>query len=220
MPSLLYDVIRMLLLLAGPAAFVCLLLAGIALRKEGGTVFWVGGGFSRHMTWAVVFLALEPTLIWFQFLGAPVFFPPGPAISNAWLASVQSGISTFVSTFVVARITPIVAGYFVLRSVLDTTSGTGPLPSILSAMFLLAISSTHALIDGWTPDADRFSISFGLAAMWNYVASRIFPIAAGLAVCGAIVCFAFNRSGYLRLIACAGGFLTVSALWVLINRMM
>ena len=61
---------------------------------------------------------------------------------------------------------------------------------------------------------------FGLAAMWNYVASRIFPIAAGLAVCGAIVCFAFNRSGYLRLIACAGGFLTVSALWVLINRMM
>ena len=57
-----------------------------------------------------------------------------------------------------SHIAPIVAGYIVLRSVLDTASGAGPLPSILSAMFLLAISSTHALIDGWTPGADRFSL--------------------------------------------------------------
>jgi hypothetical protein len=62
MPSLLYDIIRVLLLLAGPAAFVCLLNAGIALRREGGTVFWVGGGFSKWMLWAVIFLGLEPTV--------------------------------------------------------------------------------------------------------------------------------------------------------------
>ena len=69
--------------LTGPAAFICLVNAGIALRKEGGTVFWVGGSFSRWMLWTVIFLALEPTLIWFQFLGFPVFFPPGAAIGNA-----------------------------------------------------------------------------------------------------------------------------------------
>lgn len=220
MPSLLYDIMRVLLLLSPAAAFVCLLLAGISLRKEGGTVFWIGGGFSRHMTWAVVFLALEPTLSWFQSLGAPVYFPPGLGISNGWLAGIQSGVSTFVSAFIVARIVPVVAAYFVLRAVLDTTSGAGPLPSVLSAMFLLAISSTHALIDGWTPAGNRFSIALGLESMWNYTASRIFPIAAGLAVCGAIVTFAFNRPGYLRMLACAGGFLTVSAFWILINRMM
>jgi hypothetical protein len=45
MPPLLYDVMRVLLLLTGPAAFLCLLNAGIALRREGGTVFFVGGGF-------------------------------------------------------------------------------------------------------------------------------------------------------------------------------
>ncbi len=122
--------------------------------------------------------------------------------------------------FVVARLAPVLAAYFVMRSVLDTASGTGPLPSILSAMFLLAISSTHALIDAWTPVGNRFSIVLGLESMWNYVASRIFPLAAGLAICGAIIQFAFNRPGYLRLVACAGGFLTVSALWILINRMM
>ena len=46
------------------------------------------------------------------------------------------------------------------------------------------------------------------------------PIAAGLAICGAILQFAFNRPGYLRLVLCAAGFLTVSALWLLIHRMM
>ena len=220
MPPLLYDIMRVLLLLTGPAAFLCLLNAGIALRREGGTVFWVGGGFSKWMLWAVIFLGLEPTLTWFQFFGVPVFFPPGFAIGTPWLASIQQDVSTFVSSFIVGRVAPVAAAYFVVRAVLDTASGTGPLPSILSAIFLLAISSTHALIDAWTPAGNRFSVALALESMWTYLASRIMPIAAGLAICGAIVLFAFNRPGYLRLVMCAGGFLTVSALWILINRMM
>ena len=76
MPTLIYDIMRVMFALTGPAAFICLVNAGIALRKEGGTVFWIGGGFSRWMLWTVIFLALEPTLVWFQFLGFPVFFPP------------------------------------------------------------------------------------------------------------------------------------------------
>lgn len=220
MPTLLYDVMRVLLLLTGPAAFICLLNAGISLRKEGGTVFWIGGGFSKWMLWAVIFLALEPTLSWFQFLGIPVFFPPGAAIGTPWLANVQQGLATFVNSFIVARVIPVAAAYFVVRAVLDTASGAGPLPSLLSAMFLLAISSTHALIDGWTPAGNRFSIVVGLESMWTYLASRIMPIAAGLAICSAILQFAFNRPGYLRLVVCAGAFLTINALWILINRMM
>jgi hypothetical protein len=93
---------------------------------------------------------------------------------------------------VVARIAPVLAAFFVTRAVLDTANGAGPLPSLLSAMFLLAISSTHALIDAWTPVGNRFSVVLGLESMWTY----------------------------LRLVACAGGFLTVSALWLLVNRMM
>src|SRR6266849_7096941 len=196
MPTLIYDIMRVMLALTGPAAFICLVNAGIALRKEGGTVFWVGGGFSRWMLWTVIFLALEPTLVWFQFLGFPVFFPPGAAIGNSWLSGITTGLTTFVNDFVVARLAPVLAAFFVIRAVLDTASGTGPLPSLLSAMFLLAISSTHALIDAWTPVGNRFSIVIGLESMWNYLASRIFPLAAGLAICGAIIQFAFNRPGY------------------------
>ena len=99
MPTLIYDIMRVMLALTGPAAFVCLVNAGIALRKEGGTVFWIGGGFSRWMLWTVIFLALEPTLVWFQFLGFPVFFPPGAAIGNSWLSGITTGLTTFVNDF-------------------------------------------------------------------------------------------------------------------------
>jgi hypothetical protein len=45
------------------------------------------------------------------------------------------------------------------------------------------------------------------------------PIAAGLAIVASIFKFATHRPA-LRLIACAIGFLTVSALWRLVLRMM
>jgi hypothetical protein len=220
MPGLLYDIMNVFLLLTGPAALVCLLSAGIALRREGGTVFWVGGGFSKWMLWAVIFLGLQPTLTWFQFFGAPVFFPPGPGIGTPWLSGIQQDVSNFVSSFIVGRIAPVAAAYFVLRAVLDMASGTGPLPSIVAAMFLLAIASTQNLLSSWTQAGNRFSIAAGLESAWTYLASQIMPVAAGLAICGAIIQFAFNRPGYLRLVMCAGAFLTVSALWILINKMM
>lgn len=220
MPGLLYDIMNVFLLLTGPAALVCLLSAGIALRREGGTVFWVGGGFSKWMLWALIFLGLEPTLTWFQFFGAPVFFPPGMGIGTPWLSGIQQDVSNFVSSFIVGRIAPVAAAYFVLRAVLDMASGTGPLPSIVAAMFLLAIASTQNLLSSWTQAGNRFSIAAGLESAWTYLASQIMPVAAGLAICGAIIQFAFNRPGYLRLVMCAGAFLTVSALWILINKMM
>jgi hypothetical protein len=162
MPGLLYDIMNVFLLLTGPAALVCLLSAGIALRREGGTVFWVGGGFSKWMLWAVIFLGLQPTLTWFQFFGAPVFFPPGMGIGTPWLSGIQQDVSNFVSSFIVGRIAPVAAAYFVLRAVLDMASGTGPLPSIVAAMFLLAIASTQNLLSSWTQAGNRFSIAAGL----------------------------------------------------------
>ncbi len=68
MPPFLYDIMRVLLLLTGPAAFICLLNAGIALRKEGGTVFWVGGGFSKWMLGVIFGVGAHTDL--FQFFGA------------------------------------------------------------------------------------------------------------------------------------------------------
>ena len=61
-PQLLNDIISVLLLLAPSAALLSLVLAGISLRREGTMTLAIGGGFSKWMFWAVVFLTIQPLL--------------------------------------------------------------------------------------------------------------------------------------------------------------
>ena len=114
--------------------------------------------------------------------------------------------------------TPVLAAWLVLRSVIDFSEGYTPLASILGAMFLRAIPATAALLQGWN-DGTRFGTASVIEGAWTYTASRIMSIAAGLAGIGAIINFAFGRPA-IRLIGCAGAFLTVSALWRLVVSMM
>ena len=110
------------------------------------------------------------------------------------------------------------AAYFVVRAVLDAIHGDHPLASVLTAMFLLAIPTTANLISN-LQTGTRFSAVDVLDGLWNYLAGRIMPAAAGLAVVGAIFNFVTHRPA-MRLIAASLGFLTVSALWRLIQQMM
>ena len=68
-PQLLNDIIQVLLKLAPAASLVSLVLAGISLRREGGTTFLVGGSFTKWMFWAVLFVTLGPLLGWFTSFG-------------------------------------------------------------------------------------------------------------------------------------------------------
>ena len=217
-PPLILDGIRLLLALAAPASLVALTLAAIALRREGTTTFSVGGGgFSKWMFWAIVMITLPQVFGWFAFwgVGSPL---PGGGIGNGWMAAFANDAVIFVNTFVIGRLVPVLAAWLVLRSVIDFSEGYTPLASILGAMFLLAIPATAALLQGWN-DGTRFGTASVLEGAWTYTASRIMPIAAGLAVIGAIINFAFGRPA-IRLIGCAGAFLTVSALWRLVVSMM
>ena len=217
-PQLILDGIRFLVALAAPASLVALVLAGIALRREATTSFSVGGGgFSKWMFWAVVMITLPQVFGWFAFwgVGAPI---PGGGIGNGWMSAFANDTVSFVNNFVIARLVPVLAAWMVLRSVIDFSEGYTPLASILGAMFLLAIQATAALLQGWN-DGTRFGTAAVLEGAWTYTASRIMPIAAGLAVIGDIINFAFGRPA-IRLIGCAGAFLTVSALWQLVVSMM
>src|SRR5215467_15261923 len=95
-PQLLNDVISVLLLLAPSAALLSLVLAGVSLRREGAVTFAIGGGFTKWMFWAVVFLTLQPLLSWFASFGVPTQLPSG-GISTSWLANFQADLSQFVS---------------------------------------------------------------------------------------------------------------------------
>jgi hypothetical protein len=214
-PQLLNDIIQVLLQLAPAAALVALVLAGISLRREGGTTS-IGGGFTKWMFWAVLFVTLSPLLSWFTSFGVAVPVPAG-GIGTSWLNSFQSDVSNFVSNLVVGRLATTLAAYFVLRSILDAASGGNPLPSILAAMFLLGTQATYTLIQGYN-SGTQFAPADVLDSLWNYLAGTIMPIAAGLAIVGAIINFATRRPA-LRLIAVALAMLCVSGIWKLVLAM-
>src|SRR4029077_1037788 len=196
-PQLLNDVISLLLLLAPSAAFVSLVLAGLGIRPDGSTAFVIGGGFTKWMFWAVVFLTLEPLLNWFSSFGVSVPLPGG-GINSAWLLSLQTDVANFVTNFVVGRLATTLAAYFVLRAILDTAAGGHPLPSVLTAMFLLGIQTTYNLLQNYNTGT-QYATADVLDSLWTYLASTIMPIAAGLAIIGAIVNVATERPA-LRLV--------------------
>ncbi len=216
-PQILEDIVRLLIQLLPVMALICLLLAGIALRLEGGSTFSIGGGFTKWVLWSVIMLTLPQLLLWLSFFGLPVPSSAG-AISTNWLAGIHNGVSVFVSSFIVARLTIVLAAYFVIRAVLDAAQGGPALGSIVTAMFLLAIPATANLISS-LQTSSRFAAVDVLDGLWNYLAGQIMPAAAGLAVVAAIINFVTHRPT-MRLIAAALGFLTVSALWRLVQQMM
>ncbi len=216
-PPMLLDIIRTLLALAAPAALLCLVLAGIALRREGGTNFSIGGGFSRWMFWSVIFLTLPQLLGWFPSFGVPASLPGG-TIGIGWMSSFAADASNFVTNFVVKQLATVLAAFLVLRAVLDVADGSNPLGSVIAAMFLLSVSTTAALLRGWNTLAPSAPADV-LAGLWTYIVSQIMPVAAGLALVGAIWSFWQNRK-WMHFVACAGAFLTVAALWRLITAMM
>jgi len=219
-PQLLNDIISVLLLLAPSAALLSLVLAGISLRREGTLTFAIGGGFTKWMFWAVVFLTLQPLLTWFTSFGVAVPLPSGApgGIATGWLANFQADVAQFVTNFVVQRMVPTLAAFFVLRAVLDAASGQHPLPSILAAMFLLGTQTTYSLLQSYNTGTQYATVDV-LDSLWNHLAGTIMPIAAVLALMGAILNFA-TKKPFLRLVAVSLALLTVSAIWKLLTSMM
>ena len=212
--GLINDGIGILLALAAPAALVALVMAGLALRNQGS--FFRGGNFALWVFWAIVMLTLPQLLSWFSGFGISV--PIAGGGGTAFLNSVQTSITSFVNSFVVGVFAPVMAAWLVLRAVIDVAEGHSPLWSILGAMFLLSIGTTSTLLGGWNSHT-KFATTDVLAGLWTYVAGTILPVAAGLAIIGAILNFAFSKPS-MRLVCAAGGFLTVAGLWQLVKAMM
>ena len=215
-PQFLLDLLQMLLNLAVPAAFCSLAAAGVSLRHEGGTNFHVNGRVGKWVLWTVVFLTLPQLLAWIAAQGITV--PTGSgAVSTSWLASVQTVFTNFVNEIVVAKLVPVLAAYFVLKACLDGAAGENPLASIVAALFLMSLSATVQLMQGWN-DGGQYATTDMLASLWNYIVGQIMPAAAGLACVGAVINFVRHRP-WTRLIFAAISFLSVSGLLKLFQAM-
>ena len=147
-PQFLLDLLQLLLDLAAPAAFCTLAAAGMSLRHEGGINFHVNGRTGKWILWTVVLLTLPGLLSWIAAQGINI--PSGSgSVGTSWLASMETIFKNFVSQIVVAKLVPVLAAYFVLKATLDGAAGENPLGSIVAALFLMSLSATMQLFQGW-----------------------------------------------------------------------
>jgi hypothetical protein len=72
-------------------------------------------------------------------------------------------------------------------------------------------------MQGWN-SGSTFATTDMLASLWNYLAGTILPLAAGLAVVGAIINYARHKP-FASMVGAALAFLGVSALWKLVQVM-
>ncbi|MBV8893964.1 MAG: hypothetical protein JO266_18675, partial [Acidobacteria bacterium] len=127
-------------------------------------------------------------------------------------------LAQFVSQFILQRLVPTLAAFLVLRAILDAASGQHPLPPLLAAMFLLATQTTFDLLQSYNTGTQYATLDI-LDSLWNHLAATIMPIAAVLALIGAILNFAM-RKPFLRLVAVSLAMMTASAIWKLLTAMM
>jgi hypothetical protein len=216
LPQIIDDLLTLLFDMAVPAAICTMVLAGIALRQEGGVNFQTGGRFQRWVLWSVILLTLPQFLSWFAAQG--ITMPAqGGGISSSWVASLQTSFSGFVSNVVVAKLIPVLAAYCVLKAALDAAEGQSPLASIVAGLFLLSVSGSVQLMQSWNSNSE-FATTDMLTSAWNFLAGTILPEAAGLAIVGAIFNYARHRP-FMPLVGSGLAFLSVSAIWQLVQAM-
>ena len=216
LPQIIVDLLTLLFDMAVPAAICTMVLAGIALRQEGGVNFQTGGKFQKWVLWSVILLTLPQFLSWFAAQG--ITMPAqGGGISSAWVASLQTSFSGFVTNVVVAKLIPVLAAFCVLKAALDAAEGQSPLASIIAGLFLLSVSGTVQLMQSWNSGSE-FATTDMLTSVWNFLAGTILPEAAGLAIVGAIFNYARHRP-FMPLVGSGLAFLSVSAIWQLVRAM-
>lgn len=216
LPQILADLMKLLFDMAVPVALCTMVLAGLALRQEGGVNFQLGGGFQRWALWSVILLTLPQFLSWFAAQG--ISMPPqGGNISSPWINGVETGVTSFVSNIVVARLVPVLAAFSILKAALDAAQAHNPLGSIIAGIFLLSISGTVQLMQTWNSGTTLATADM-LTSAWNFLAGTILPEAAGLAVAGAIFNYARQRP-FVPLVVSGLAFLSVSAIWKLVQVM-
>src|SRR5260370_17573455 len=117
----------------------------------------------------------------------------GGGVTSWWLVGMESSFQSFVTNVIVARLAPILAAFFVLKAALDGAQGHNPLGSIVASIFLLTVSSTIQLFQGWN-SGTQFAITDMFPYLSNYLTGIIFPIAAGVAVVGAVLNYGRHKA--------------------------
>lgn len=207
------TIVSLLMNIAPIMSLGCIIAAGFSLRGDGGASIHLGGNFSRWMIWSLIFLCLPGLPSLMSALGFSVLQVPGGAAGGGAVGLITTAVTTFVQTFLLGKLAPIVAGYLVLRALFESAEDKSPMPSIVSAIFVLSLNGIWALAKGWVGGGtDAYSLTTGLEGGMNYLANTICPIAAVFCVIGAVIdCLRGKRFAHFIYTALAMG--TVTAIF-------
>jgi len=182
------TIVTLLMNLAPVMSLGCIIAAGFSLRGEGKIWIPLHGNFARWMIWALIFLCLPSLPSLLSVLGFSFLQVPGGGEGGGAVSMITTAVTTFVQSFLLKKLAPIVAGYLVLRALFESAEDKSPMPSIVSAIFVLSLNGIWTLAKGWVGGGtDAYSITTGLEGGMNYLANTICPIAIIFCVIGAVI---------------------------------
>jgi hypothetical protein len=214
-PNLFNAIYWLLLTSATPVALFCFVMAGLQLREEGGTNFSSNGGFFRWILWGAIFLTLTGISAWLSGEGFSGTFGAS-GISASYTTTLAAAFHDFAYNMLLGRIVPVIAGTLVLKSLLDTAEGRSPLPSVISALFLLGVGGFLSQAQGWN-DGTTYATADLLKNMLTWAMTSVAPVLGALSIYGAIVQFV-RRQNWVIYVVVGAGLLMVPALWTLIQK--
>lgn len=196
----------------------CLVAAGVALRGEGGSNFSLGGGFAKWLLWAFIFCALPTIPMIVNSLGNNQLGSLTGSFSGgtAEFTGLGTGIQGFIQGWIVGKAVPSIAGFLVVKAILDSNEGGTPYPSLISAIFLLSVTGIWTLAKGWVESTDEYGIASGMSGALTYLLSTICPIAATFCFIGAVVQFIKGR-GWGKLVITGIAMLSATGIWALVQ---
>ena len=231
LPDFVSEISGMMVTLLPVAALGSIVLAGLRLRGEGGINYDAGGGFFKWLFWGALLLTLPAIFsatVPGLFSGGPAPVPPsgaGTGTFGAVATSLTTGITSFVNNILVGRIVPLMAAALCFKAILDSSEGHSPLPSIISALFVLGSQAFWTLAKTWSSSSSSttstvaFASADVLDSMFNYLAMTISPYVAVLCFVGAAI--NYQRSRPWGVVAISGlAFLSFSGLWSLVTGWM
>ncbi len=216
-PLVFRAILGFLITLAVPASLAAFVMAGMALRNEGGVNYQASGGFLKWIFWGTLLLTIPGVSTWL--VGESV---PGASqlIMAAQPAAYTNGMSKLANDFVddilVDHFVPVAAAALVFKAILDQAQGTSPLGSLVAAMFLLGVQGIYKVATGTWMGTGAYSTTDMLMNAFNYAANTISPIVGGLSISAGILAFAQNRPW--KSYAVSGvSFLCVTGIWALLK---
>jgi hypothetical protein len=200
-----------------PLSLFCFVMAGFHLRAEGGVNYDANGGFFKWMAWGALMLTLTQAIGWLGSEGITAATNNGglsPA-TQPYASTIVKVLTDFVNVILVQKLVPVVAGALVLKALLDTSEGHSPIPSIISAIFLLGISGFYTSVE-LMAQSDNYATTELLSSILNWAMTQVCPIFGVLAIYGSIIQYVRGKD-WLTTGLTGMAFLSVAGIWQLVQ---